>query len=112
MVSLELCSSVPRSIKVPWGIPNINSRLYEVTMPASSCFLPSLYKPERLLTSTCHSGPFACCHSDLERSEGGESHAAQACPGQSRRGKLHEESLQILRPDLSGLLRMTLLNAL
>jgi len=81
-------------------------------MPASSCFLPSSYKPERLSTSTCHSGPFACCHSDPERSEGEESRATQACPGQSRRAKFHEESLQILRPDLSGLLRMTLLNAL
>jgi len=62
MVSLELCSSVPKSIKVPRGIPNINSR-------------PS-------------------------------------CPGQSRRGNLREESLRILRLDLSRLLRMTLLNAL
>ena len=73
-------------------------------MPASSCFLPLLYRPERLSTSSCHSAP--------ERSDGEESRAAQACPGRSRRGKLHEESLQSLRPDLSGLLRMSLLNAL
>ena len=63
-------------------------------MPASSCFLPLLYKPERLSTSSYHSEPFACCHSDPERSEVEESRAAQACPGRSRRGKLREEFLR------------------
>jgi hypothetical protein len=74
--------------------------------------------------ATCHSEPFPSCHSDPEpfvschpeQSEGSRNTQGRLSEGEesnSAQDKLREESLRFfVAPISSGLLRMTLLNAL